>query len=622
MRRLFRNIARLWKDTQLDLLPLAKDIFRYRLSYLLPDISSGLNVALLVFPQAMIYALLAGLPIEYGLYGAIVATMMSALFSGSHVLNLGPTNSTAVVMLSSLTACGITFDQFPDVFPIVLVMTGCFLIISACLNISSLVQFVSRSVILGYMSAVIIIMIVNQIHTALGFELNIIQDDAITFFDILKATVIGIKDTDVSSLFVCAFAVFLYLFWKKFVPEGPIIALTVFSLSALSYVFIQVFGIDVQVLDKVYASTWKVSLQGFTWDNVNTFAGTAFALSFICLIDGTTILKALAARMGQKANINQMVFGMGFANIFCGLCSGMPASGSLVRSSANYLSGAKTALTSLFCGLFCLLGIVCLGPFFNYVPKAGLATIVILLGLGLFEKKSIKIILKTNRSDACVFITTFISSFLFPLNVSIFLGILVSVALFLKKAAIPEFCEYACLDGDFTQIESNANEQSELSIIHIEGNLFFASAELFRDQIREICKRPQLKVIILKLRNAFYIDATCLLALGELLRYMHANGRQMILSEVGKAAMQTLKRSGMYEIIGGKNIFKDDVSHLNESTSKAMKRARALIGQNEVVVRILRRNKPEDYWDKFKKLKSLVAPLGRRSSKILGKTHE
>lgn len=622
MRRLFRSIAHLWKDTQLNLLPLARDIFKYRVGYLLPDLFSGLNVALLVFPQAMIYALLAGLPIEYGLYGAIVATMISALFSGSHVLNLGPTNSTAVVMLSSLTACGITFDRFTEVLPVVLVMTGGFLIIGACLNISSLVQFVSRSVILGYMSAVIIIMIVNQAHMALGFDLNIIQDEAITFFDILKATLIGIKDTDLSSVFVCIFVIFLYFFWKKFAPGGPIIALTIFTLSAVSYVFIQVFDIDIQVLDKVYASSWKVSLQGFTWDNVNTFAGTAFALSFICLIDGTTILKALAARMGQKANINQMVFGMGFANIFCGLCSGMPASGSLVRSSANYLSGAKTSLTSLFCGLFCLLGIICLGPFFNYVPKAGLAMIVILLGLGLFEKKSIKIILRTNRSGACVFITTFISSFLFPLNVSIFLGVLVSVALFLKKASIPEFCEYTCQDGDFTQIESNKNIQSELSIIHIEGNLFFASAELFRDQIREICQRPQLKVIILKLRNAFYIDATCLLALEELLRYMHANGRQIILSEVGKAAMQTLKRSGMYEIIGAKNIFKDDLNHLNESTSKAMKRAKFLMGQNEIVVRILTRNKPKDYWDKFKKLKSLVAPLKRRSNNTLDKTRE
>lgn len=617
MRRLFKNIVRLWKDTELELLPLSKDIFRYRWGFLLPDVFSGLNVALLVFPQAMVYALLAGLPVEYGIYGAIVATIGSTLFSGSRVLNLGPTNSTAVVMLSSLTACGVAFDRFTEVLPVVLVMTGCFLVISACLNISSLVQFVSRSVILGYMSAVIIIMIINQIHTALGFDLNVIQDRSITFFDILKATVMGIKDTDLSSLFICLFVIFLYFFWKKFIPEGPIIALTIFTLAGFSYVFIRFFNANIQVLDKVYASSWQASLQGFTWDNVNAFAGTAFALSFICLIDGTTILKALAARMGQKANINQMVFGMGFANIFCGICSGMPASGSLVRSSANYLSGAKTSLTSLFCGLFCLLGVACLGPFFNYVPKSGLAMIVILLGLGLFENKSIKIVLKTNRSDACVFITTFISSFLFPLNISIFLGVLVSVALFLKKAAIPEFCEYSCQDGDFTQVEGTENVQSEISIIHIEGNLFFASAELFRDQIREICQRPQLKVIILKMRNAFYIDATCLLALEELLRYMHANGRQMILSEVGKTAMQTLKRSGMYEIIGAENIFKDDVSNVNKSTANAMKRAQVLIGQNEIVVRILTRTTPKDYFKKFDKLKSLVKPLKRGFSNVI-----
>ena len=622
MRRLFKNIIRLWKDTELEFLPLARDVFKYKWGYVFPDIFAGLNVALLVFPQAMVYALLAGLPVEYGLYGAIVATMISALFSGSRVLNLGPTNSTAVVMLSALTACGGGFDRFTEVLPVVLVMTGGFLVISACLNISSLVQYVSRSVILGYMSAVIIIMVVNQTHTALGFDLEVVQDGAITFFDILKATIIGVKDTDLSSFIICISVILLFFFWKKIFPAGPIIALTIFSLAAGAYIFIHFFDCNIQVLDKVYASSWQVSLRGFTWDNVNSFAGTAFALSFICLIDGTTILKALAARMGQKANINQMVFGMGFSNIFCGLCSGMPASGSLVRSSANYISGAKTSLTSLFCGLFCLLGIICFGPFFNYVPKSGLAMIVILLGFGLFEKKSIKIILRTNRSDACAFFTTFISSFLFPLNISIFLGILVAIALFLKKAAIPEFCEYTCQDGDFTQVVDNENQQSELSIIHIEGNLFFASAELFRDQIREICQRPQLKVIILKLRNAFYIDATCLLSLEELLRYMHANGRQMILSEVGPIAMKTLKRSGMYDIIGGENIFKDDVNHLNVSTSNAMKRAQVLMGQSEIVVRILTRNNPTDYFSKFKKLKSLVRPLKRGFNSITDRSSE
>ena len=617
MGKLFGIVFRLWRETKLEMLPIAKDILCYRSDFLIPDILSGLNVALLVFPQAMVYALLAGLPIEYGLYGAIIATMVAALFSGSRVLNLGPTNSTAVVLLSALTACGLPFERFSEVLPLVLMMTGVFLLISACLNISYLVQYVSKSVILGYMTAVIIIMIINQIHTALGYDLKLVHDGTVTFFDILKATVLGLRETDIFSLFICVMVVGLFLFWKKFFPRTPIVAMTIFSLALIAYFLICFCHFPLKTLDNVYITSWQVSLRGFTLDNINSFSGTAFALSFICLIDGTTILKALAARMGRRPNINQMVFSMGMANLFCGVCSGMPASGSLVRSTTNFLSGAKTALTSLFCGLFCILGIVCFGPFFKYVPQAGLATLVVLLGLHLFDKKSLRIVLKSGHSDACVFFVTLFSSFIFPLNISIFLGIFVSIALFLKQASVPEFCEYTC-DGDrLTQtVMGSGDLQSELSIIHVEGNLFFASSELFLDQIREVCRRPQLKVIILKLRNAFYIDATCLLAIEELLRYMSLHGRKLILSEVGPNVLKILMESGLYDIIGSDNIFEDNLKKLNESTGRALAHAQNLIGQGDVVVRILTPNNDISYLNRFKKLRSFVAPLKRSFQKI------
>ena len=159
------------------------------------------------------------------------------------------------------------------------------------------------------------------------------------------------------------------------------------------------------------------------------------------------------------------------------------------------------------------------------------------------------------------------------------------------------------------------DQQSELSIVHVEGNLFFASAELFLDQIREICQRPQLKVIILKLLNAFYIDGTCLLALRELLQYMGLHGRKLILSEVGPYALKTLKQSGLYDIVGSDNIFKDNPKALNQSTSDAMKKARLIIGQEDVVVRIIAKKEPIGYGVRSR-LRSLVAPLQRKFKDI------
>ena len=164
MGKVFKEIFSLWRDTRLEFLPVSKEILKYNKDCFWPDLFAGLNVALLVFPQAMVYALLAGLPVEYGLYGAIIATLVSALFAGSRVLNLGPTGSTAVLMMSMFTTCGIPLHQFTEVLPPVLVLTGFFLIVSSFFNIASLVQYISRSVIFGYVTAVIIIMIVNQLH--------------------------------------------------------------------------------------------------------------------------------------------------------------------------------------------------------------------------------------------------------------------------------------------------------------------------------------------------------------------------------------------------------------------------------------------------------------------------
>ena len=595
MRFLLREIFALWRATGLRGFPIGTEILNYRLEYLIPDLVAALNVSLLVFPQAIVYALLAGLPVEYGLYGAIVATLLSSIFSGSRVLNLGPTNSTAVLMLSAFTACGFQPDQFTVFLPIVLVLTGTFLIVGSMLNVASLVRYVSKSVIFGYVSAVIIIMIINQIHCVLGFELNIVSDRVVTFFDVFKATIFGLKDIRWISVAMALCTWGLYTLWRNVAPRSPYVALTIFTVSALSYSLVNFFHCDIPVLERICIYNWKASLSGFNLDNLSSMTSVALALSFICLLDGTTILKTLSVHMKDKIDINQMVFGMGWANIGCGLCSGMPASGSLVRSSANYFSGAKTSLTSFYCGIFCMLGVALLGPFFNYIPKAGLATILILFGLDLFDKKSIRVILNSNKMDIYVFYTTAVTSFFIPLHLSVFLGVFLSIILFLKKASMLEFYEYISEGDGFWQnkLGEYPTEKPELSVVHVEGNLFFGSSEIFQEQIKMVCRRPQLKVIILKLRNAYHIDATCLLALKDLIAYTRRLNRYLILCEVKKPLYESLKRSGVLNELDRRCLFFDNLRHLNASMKKALEFAEEIVG-DQIAVHILKRKKTND----------------------------
>lgn len=619
MKRLF-HLFKGWLELNgVDLLPVRQAILKYNIEKLKGDVRAGCNVALLTFPQAVAYAIIAGLPIDCGVYGATIATIAAAFFSGSHFVNFGPTNATAVLLMSSFATLSIPPEKMTLYLPILLVLTGIFLILGAFLNIANLVQYISRSVIFGYVTAIVVLMVAHQIHNLFGFPLDLTPNTPVTFFDVCLSTIKGLPSLHWDALFFSCLTLVLYLILKRYLPHWPFVAVTIILVSVISYLCNQFLPLSLQFLSPVDAGQWKFSWHGFNFEHLSLMADTALALSFLCLLDGTTISKSMAARLGQKPNVNQVVYGLGVANIFCGILSGMPASGSLVRSAVNYNSGAKSPVAGIFSGLLCLCGIIFLGPFFQYIPQAGLAMLIVLLALSLFNKHAIRIIVTATRSDALVFTMTFLAGLLFPLNSAIYMGIFLSIALFLRKAAVPEFHEYTFNDSEVlsevTGQEQNLQEHPEISIVHIEGNLFFAASDLFRDQIRQVCERPALQVIILKMRNALHIDATCIMALEELVRYMQMKHRVLILSEAKAGALKSLKNSGLIHLIGIENIFADNRKNPNLSTAKALKRAKSIIGQPRLQIRILTkdiRNEPS-YGQRIKtSLRTLVAPIQDR----------
>ena len=573
------------KRARLRFVPLWDDCAHYRMRYLGADLMAGLNVTLIAFPQAIIYALMAGLPIEYGLYGMVLASIAGALFSGSNVLSIGPTNASAIVILSAFSAAGIPSDQFGYYLPIILVLTGVFLIISAFLNIASLMQYVSQSVICGYTCALTLMMIVFQIHNAFGFDLIGVNPNKATFFDITGATLMNLRHASLSATGICCLTFFFFFLWKRIAPNKFTVALTLLSLGLVNFCLVRFCSFPLASND-LHVHAWSPSVQGFNMENLHTMVGVALTLSFVSLIDGNTILKTLSSCRGKRSQVNQMAWGMGWANIFCGLGSGMPAACSNIRSASNYLSGAKTALTSLFCALFFLLSIALFAPCFSYIPKCGLSMVIVLLGLELLDKHKLQVIFKTSLSDTCVFCVTCLSAFVVPLNVAIFIGVLISIALFLRKAAVPAFREYVYEGGTLMPSSSDTDTtQSEVSIIHINGHLFFGSSDLFNDQIREICKRPQLKAIILKFRRVLYIDATCLLALESLARFMHLHNRQLILTEVSTRVLKIIQRSGLSKDLP--YVFLDDNRRSDQPTLDALMCAQSFIGDGTMVVRIM-----------------------------------
>jgi SulP family sulfate permease len=245
-------------------------------------------------------------------------------------------------------------------------------------------------------------------------------------------------------------------------------------------------------------------------------------------------------------------------------------------------------LASYLSGIIVFAGAFVLGPFTRFIPQSTLAVLVVVIGLSLLNKHAIRIVTRATKSDAVVFGTTFISGLIMPLDTAIYVGVGLSIMLFLKKVARPEMVEYTFnQEGQLTELApAEQRDRPEVSIVHVEGELFFGAADLFRDQMRRICEDPNLKIVVLKMRNAHNMDATAVMALEELLGYMKKKGRYLLLSEVKADLIRVMKNSGLYDYIEARNIFSDEPSNPTLSTAKALKRARQHLGNANANVSI------------------------------------
>lgn len=568
----------------LDLFPLPRSLASYRTGMISGDLRAGLNVALLAFPQGMAYALIAGLPIQYGIYGSAIAGMVAPIFAKTKYITMGPTNATSVMLLSAFAGLGIIGEEKLELVPLMILLVGFFILLGAYFKVANFIQYISRSVITGYITAAALLIITNQIPKTLGLRT---EGKGATFFESLNYMFKATETIDAHTVIVSVCTAALYFLLNRNFKTLPNVAI---CLVAASFITALTYGRDsgIVFLTGIDAANWSLQVPRINLSDINLLAGPALAIALLCVLEGLSIGKSLAAKTGERLDANQAMYSIGMANVGCALFSGMPASGSLTRSTLNTSSGGQTVLASFISGVVVLIGAFLLGPYTAYIPQCTLAVMVIAIGISLINKYTIRVVMRTTKSDAAVFLITFFSGAIFPLDTAIYIGVGTSIILFLKKVARPEMVEYAFNDeGQLTQTDKTFGRNiPEISIVHVEGELFFGAAEIFQDQMRRICEDPNLKIVVLKMRNAHNMDATGVMALEELTRYMNEMGRYLIMSEVKADLVKVLKNSGIYDYIEERNIFSDNPSNPTLSTAQALKRAEERLGDRQANVSI------------------------------------
>jgi SulP family sulfate permease len=577
-----------------NLFPILNTFKEYSAASLNSDCKAALNVALLAIPQGMAYALVSGLPIQYGLLGSAVATIMGSVFSKSKFITLGPTNATAVLLFGVFASIGlINQDGMADqaallLLPWIIVLSGIFLVIASLLKISFMIQFVSRTVITAYVTAAACLIIANQTKHIFGLELSS-SGDLATFWQIAYATLLALGNISESSLILSLITAIVFCLLQLKIKSLPNVALTLLISSTINYFHTDFIG-PVATLKSFNSSIGIFSAfeLNIVSQNVSTILWASVAVSLLCLLEGLSIGKSLAARAGKRIETNQETFAIGMGNFGCSLLSGMPASGSLTRSSLNIQSGAKTSFSNLLAGIFVLIGYIFLGSVVSYIPVPSLATLVVFIGASLIKGRQIQAVSRATKSDAITFAVTLFVGLIFSLQMAIFAGVITSILLFLRKVSEPEMVEYGYNeDGELTELSAKTRRPvPEVSIVHVEGELFFAAADLFYEQMRRVGEDPNLRVLVLKLLNAHHLDATSVMAMEELLDYLKDKNCHVLLCEVRRDVLRILKNSGVLSRMNRKNIFPHTISNPTLSTAKAIKRAKSLTTGEETRVTI------------------------------------
>ena len=572
------------------------------------DAHAALAVMLLGIPQSIAYAAIAGVPILSGILCGAVASMVGPLVCGSRHIILGPTNATALMLFSFFVSRPDLSGRSAEMIPLLVMLVGVLAVAGALLKVADLLQYVSRSVLVGYMTGAACLIMANQMKHCLGVAG--VGGDATTFVEIMRNLLWGLRQTDWVSAVIAAVTFGLYFGLRRWRPAWPVFALTLVAVCVL-------FGPLIQFRVGPFAGAGTFGT--FGWSDFGmrfpSFAGgtffsdlsellpVAFAIAFLASLESSLMAKTLASRSADRTDANQDMFGLGVSNVVCSLVGAMPASGSLTRSVLNFESGARTRFASLFSGLYGLLfavGIAALAgvgvPLLDYLPKASLAALVIAISFSLFNVRHLRICLRSTSDDAGVLVATFVATLLAPLHVAIFVGVAVSIGLFLRKASRPHLVEYEFSDAGELREKSDkrARPIPAISIVHVEGDLFFGAADLFRTQIQRTVADPAIRVIILRLKNARHLDATSVMALEELILFVRAKGLHLIVSGASREVYRVLKYSGVLDTLqagcdreaGESNLFLGSPRNPNLSTRNALKRAQQLLGTKEADIRI------------------------------------
>jgi len=524
-------------------------------SSLRADLMAGLTGAVIVLPQGIAYAAIAGLPPEYGLYTSMITPVIAALFGSSLHLISGPTAAISIVFFSALNGHAEPGSaEFISLAITLTFLAGLFQLAFGLARLGSLVNFVSHTVVIGFTTGAAILIATSQLKYVLGFHISRGESFVHTWIDMFQQ----VGDINYYIFVVAMVTIVAGLSTRKYFPKMPYLLIGMIA-GGLTSILINGEEHGVKLVGAIPRGLPPFSIPDFSLETIKVMAPEAFAIALLGLVEAVSIARSIASKSKQQINGNQEFIGQGLSNVVGSFFSSYAGSGSFTRSGINYDAGAKTPSSAIFASLFLLIIILLIAPITAYLPIASMGASILLVAYNLVDVPHIKQILRLSKSETAIFLTTFLATLFLELEFAIYLGVLLSLMLFLNRTSEPHIISLAPDPKSLTRSLQDVHEKSldecpQLKIIRIDMSVYFGSVTAIQRELHKLTKLGY-RYILVDASGINFVDMAGSEMLEQEAKRIEELGGGLFFYHIKEGVFKHLLRSDAFEHIGDDHFF-------------------------------------------------------------------
>lgn len=551
-------------------LPASAWIKEYSRSKLQADTMASFIATILLIPQSMGYALLAGLPAVVGLYAGIIPSILYSLFGTSRTLAVGPVAVTSMMTATILAPFTVSSsDHYAAIAIMLAFLSGVFLILMSLLKMGFLSNLLSHPVISGFISASAILIAVGQFKHLIG-----VQAQGNNLIELGQSMVRHIEDINMPTVILSIISVLSLVLLKRHLTttlsklglsentanmlgkSGPVIVVVATTSCVAAF---SLDSLGIKIVGSINNHLPTIPVEYFTLDTLIDLLPGAFLISIVGFVGSVSVAQSFAAKRKQSISPNQELVGLGLANLGAAFSGSFPVTGGFSRSVVNVSAGATTPMTGILTGLLMLFTLLFLTPLFYYLPTAVLASCIITSILQLIDFKDFTRLYRFSKQEALGLLATFFVVLFISMETGIIVGVSLSLLFFLWHTSHPHIAVVGRLPGTehFRNVKRfDVETTPNIMTVRIDENLFFANARVLEDYVLTlVSQHKNTRHLILMCNAVNMIDASALASLEAIDDRLKSAGITLHLSEIKGPVMDKLKGSSLIENLSGKVFF-------------------------------------------------------------------